>query len=69
MPDREDEREPDRGPATLYGARLRTVRQRADMGDRAAQVRLAWRPAWSIRSRRGAWAAFRALWSRGRPDG
>ena len=30
-------------------------------------TRLAWRPAWAIRSRRGAWSAFRD-WLRGRVD-
>ena len=27
-------------------------------------TRLAWRPAWAIRSRRGAWAAFREMFRR-----
>ena len=34
--------------------------------DPAKATRLAWRPAWSIRSRRGAWAAFLAMFRRGR---
>jgi len=29
-----------------------------EKGEKDEAVRLAWRPAWSIRSRRGAWAAF-----------
>ena len=29
--------------------------------DQAIRARLAWRPAWAIRSRRGAWAALKEM--------
>lgn len=32
-----------------------------EKGKRDEAVRLAWRPAWAIRSRKGAWAAFWAM--------
>ena len=35
--------------------------------DWAKVTRLAWRPAWAIRSRRGAWAAFRTMFRRSSP--
>ena len=57
-------------PATMPDAEARRLAEEANAlpydPDRA--TRLAWRPAWSIRSRRGAWAAFREfLRSRQRP--
>lgn len=57
-----EEREAPR-PATMADAEARRLADEANAlpydPDRA--TRLAWRPAWSIRSRRGAWAAFRRL--------
>ena len=34
---------------------------RFEAGERDEATRLAWRPAWAIQSRRGAWSAFLAM--------
>ena len=47
MPDHEARRLADHANAKPYDTEIAT--------------KLAWRPAWSIRSRRGAWAAFQAF--------
>ena len=59
----------DKRPATLYGRDVDAELARSDQ-DWDAVMRLAWRPAWSIRSRRGAWAAFADMIAgRGDPGG
>ena len=54
-------------PTTMPSAQARRLADEANAlpydPDRA--TRLAWRPAWSIRSRRGAWAAFLDMFRRG----
>lgn len=49
------------GEARQVAERLNVARGPLDLD---GATRLAWRPAWSIRSRRGALAAFRALFRR-----
>ncbi|WP_193186459.1 hypothetical protein [Nisaea sediminum] len=58
---------PTRGPhLSKADVRAHLDALEATEGDRrnVLSVRLAWRPAWAIRSRKGAWADFLALFRR-----
>lgn len=50
-------------PSTMPDGDARKIADQANNApyDPDIATKLAWRPAWSIRSRRGAWAAFMAL--------
>ena len=55
-------------PVSMPTVEARRLAEKSNTGpyDVDIAMKLAWRPAWSIRSRRGAWTAFKAF-LKGRP--